>query len=302
MLLTAAAEMDIDLNTSWMIGDTAKDIEAGYRAGCRTILVEPPSRQRQIEGFDHPPDYRAINLKEAVTIVRMYGRSERDTQRKAELSEPGEVRTSTLSSESKAEVPSMDAQRTEEAFSKVRNEEIASKPDESSVVSTTTAADAEPVRDVEPAQEQEQEVQQEPAKEASDKSESESQVLPAEPEPVPAEPERGPSNGFILNNQDQDDKLRSILEDVEEQQSVESLLTAILEEIKTMQRRELYSDFSVMRLLAGIVQVLVLFCLIVTVWFLMSPKSQEGAVAFALGLAVVFQLMALTFYTMHGRK
>jgi D-glycero-D-manno-heptose 1,7-bisphosphate phosphatase len=39
MLRQAARELDIDLNRSWMIGDSASDVEAGSRAGCRTILL-----------------------------------------------------------------------------------------------------------------------------------------------------------------------------------------------------------------------------------------------------------------------
>jgi D-glycero-D-manno-heptose 1,7-bisphosphate phosphatase len=46
MLLRAAAELDIDLRRSWFIGDILDDVEAGNRAGCRTVLVdlgtEPP--------------------------------------------------------------------------------------------------------------------------------------------------------------------------------------------------------------------------------------------------------------------
>ena len=39
MLLTAAAEYNIDLSRSWMIGDILNDVEAGNRAGCKTILI-----------------------------------------------------------------------------------------------------------------------------------------------------------------------------------------------------------------------------------------------------------------------
>ena len=39
MLLAAAAELNIDLAGSWMIGDRTVDIEAGARAGVRTALV-----------------------------------------------------------------------------------------------------------------------------------------------------------------------------------------------------------------------------------------------------------------------
>lgn len=39
MLLEAAAEGDIDLSSSWMIGDSVSDVVAGRAAGVRTILV-----------------------------------------------------------------------------------------------------------------------------------------------------------------------------------------------------------------------------------------------------------------------
>lgn len=39
MLLQAAREHDIDLWESWMVGDSEKDVEAGRRAGCRTIQI-----------------------------------------------------------------------------------------------------------------------------------------------------------------------------------------------------------------------------------------------------------------------
>ena len=40
MLKRAAAEMQLDLATSWMVGDTVSDMLAGRNAGSRTILVE----------------------------------------------------------------------------------------------------------------------------------------------------------------------------------------------------------------------------------------------------------------------
>lgn len=39
MLLQAAREIGIDLSRSWMIGDSASDIEAGLRAGCSTAYI-----------------------------------------------------------------------------------------------------------------------------------------------------------------------------------------------------------------------------------------------------------------------
>lgn len=39
MLLEAAEKYGLDLSASWMVGDNEKDVEAGRRAGCRTVLV-----------------------------------------------------------------------------------------------------------------------------------------------------------------------------------------------------------------------------------------------------------------------
>ena len=39
MLFAAAGDHQVDLNSSWMIGDSEKDVEAGKRAGCRTARI-----------------------------------------------------------------------------------------------------------------------------------------------------------------------------------------------------------------------------------------------------------------------
>jgi len=48
MLLDAAAELELDLGSSWMLGDTDTDIAAGHAAGARTVLIEyPPSAHKR---------------------------------------------------------------------------------------------------------------------------------------------------------------------------------------------------------------------------------------------------------------
>jgi histidinol-phosphate phosphatase family protein len=39
MLLRAAAELNLDLSQSWMIGDALRDIQAGQRAGCKGCVL-----------------------------------------------------------------------------------------------------------------------------------------------------------------------------------------------------------------------------------------------------------------------
>ena len=80
------------------------------------------------------------------------------------------------------------------------------------------------------------------------------------------------------------------------------LLNSILEQMKNTQRTDMFVDFSIMRMLAGIVQMIVLLCLLISVWFLMSPARQNDQVLISLGFAMVLQMMALTFYIMQRRK
>jgi D-glycero-D-manno-heptose 1,7-bisphosphate phosphatase len=65
LLLQAARERQINLFASYLVGDRWKDIEAGRRAGCRTIFIDhgyPESKQVQ-------PDYQAPSLAEAAAWI-----------------------------------------------------------------------------------------------------------------------------------------------------------------------------------------------------------------------------------------
>lgn len=65
-LLTRAAERDgIVLAESFMVGDRWRDIEAGRRAGCRTILIGDGYQ----EGLKSQPDVRVNSLTEAVAWI-----------------------------------------------------------------------------------------------------------------------------------------------------------------------------------------------------------------------------------------
>ena len=69
MLLQAAGEHHIDLSRSWMIGDSPDDVEAGRRAGCRTILVRPGPAPAG-PGVDDPKASRVVgSLPEAADLL-----------------------------------------------------------------------------------------------------------------------------------------------------------------------------------------------------------------------------------------
>jgi D-glycero-D-manno-heptose 1,7-bisphosphate phosphatase len=65
MLLSAAGELDIDLSTSWMLGDTDSDITAGAAAGCATALIEYPPSAHKRSGTT-PADVCAPDIGTAV--------------------------------------------------------------------------------------------------------------------------------------------------------------------------------------------------------------------------------------------
>jgi D-glycero-D-manno-heptose 1,7-bisphosphate phosphatase len=66
MLLRAAAQLSIDLSSSWMVGDRWKDIRCGEAAGCRTVFVN----RNYTEEMNAVPDYWAADLLEAAFIIR----------------------------------------------------------------------------------------------------------------------------------------------------------------------------------------------------------------------------------------
>ena len=73
MLLKAARELDIDLSQSWMVGDSGRDIEAGQRAGCRTVRVRTRPSHHAVPGElndeDVQADYTVRNLVDAARVI-----------------------------------------------------------------------------------------------------------------------------------------------------------------------------------------------------------------------------------------
>ncbi|MCU0915824.1 MAG: HAD family hydrolase [Planctomycetes bacterium] len=220
MLLAAAAQMDLDLTRSWMIGNSDRDIEAGRRAGCQTILIRARSTEHAVPPGTRPaaqpqagrPDHIAVNLREAVNIIKRHHRS---VPERSAAPAPGTGAESTLAITS------------------------------AGILSLTGGLDADPRREDSPA---------------------------AAPLPAPVS------------------------------SRTDELLGDILEQLRRMQKREMFGEFSLMRLLAGILQVFVPFCLLLALWFLMGARRQDDSILLALAFAAVLQLMALTFYIMQGRR
>jgi len=205
MLLAAADEMGIDLGQSWLIGNSNRDIDAGLRAGCKTVLIDHPSHYKQPELSKSNPDYKAVNMKEVVNIVKKFHRSSHEPDNQAQP----------------APTP-----------------------------------------------------QTNPALQAAEQTQ---QQQPARPRTAPEE-QNTPGD------------------------RTERLLGDILRQLKSMQRADMFGEFSIMRLMAGVLQIIVLFCLLISVWLLMDPNRNGNSLFIALGFAMLLQLMSLTFYVMQRRK
>ena len=69
LLQAAAREHDIDLAASWLIGDILNDVEAGNRAGCRTILLDVGNETQWLRGPHRTPEHTASDLLDAATYI-----------------------------------------------------------------------------------------------------------------------------------------------------------------------------------------------------------------------------------------
>jgi D-glycero-D-manno-heptose 1,7-bisphosphate phosphatase len=65
LVLGAAAELNIDLKKSYVIGDRWRDIDCARAAGCRAIFIDRGYKEK----LRQAPDVTVANFKEAVNAV-----------------------------------------------------------------------------------------------------------------------------------------------------------------------------------------------------------------------------------------
>ncbi len=69
LIYRAACELAIDLHASWLMGDILDDVEAGRRAGCRTVLIDHGSETEWILTPERRPDHVVGDLAGAAQLV-----------------------------------------------------------------------------------------------------------------------------------------------------------------------------------------------------------------------------------------
>jgi len=202
-------------------------VEAGARAGCKTILVNQMS---PVDGFRRDqtkPDYIAVNMRETFNIIKKFTRS---AEQAAAPQPPSEAPAPPAASE------------------------------------TPSASEAQP----ELPQDSPEDVASGPAE-------------PAPPDPAPSDPVPAvPQQDLTSSN-------------------TEQLLKEISSQLRAMQRDDMFDEFSLVRLMAGVTQTAVPFCLLIALWFLLTVPRQYDPIFTALGFATVLQIMSLTL-NMHGRN
>jgi D,D-heptose 1,7-bisphosphate phosphatase len=251
MLLWAAREKDIDLERSWFVGDRYLDIKTGKAAGCFTILVDVPGKIREKLPDDPEPDRKAVNIREAVNIIRMH-----EFHQKAQ-----KVRTPELKSEQTPPIPTV-APALPPQMEPVMPESI-------------NSAASKPL-----------------PYESSEESPTESELpLNTEPAVLIAEPVDSPQ------------KPAETAEEIHSEgiEQMHRFLEEILHRLKGIDRAGLYPEFSISKLLAGMIQVVAIFCLIVSVGFWLNPKIGYEPVLVMIGYAVTLQLLVIALLLMHTR-
>ena len=71
LLLKAANDLNINLAESWMVGDSLTDIEAGKRAGCKTILIGRMKCELcRLMDEKNTPDYIVQDLYRMIDVIK----------------------------------------------------------------------------------------------------------------------------------------------------------------------------------------------------------------------------------------
>ncbi len=69
LLRRAARELDIDLDSAWLVGDILDDVEAGRRAGCRPILLDCGNETDWRTGPLRVPEHVVADLAAAAAVI-----------------------------------------------------------------------------------------------------------------------------------------------------------------------------------------------------------------------------------------
>ncbi|MBW8016663.1 MAG: HAD family hydrolase [Planctomycetes bacterium] len=265
MLMLAAEEMDIDLGYSWMIGDSYRDIEAGKQAGCRTILINSPTNPTIKEYSDPEADSIAVNIKEAANIIKM---CIRDGKLPFKVAKKRKVPNTRPAPEVETDTTTMMNQQSQAEAQQAQSEtKMQSQQKE-----TSTYPDA--------------------LDDHNDNNTKQQTYIPED-----NDYKRDDYREYDVHEGTYDES-----EDLTPEEVNTHLLRKIANRLGKHKQADMYEDFSMFKVFAGIVQIAVFFCLLISVWFMLDQTKEVSSVHTMIGYAIVFQLMAIAFYIMNWRK
>ena len=323
MILQAADKLNLDLSRSWLIGDTPRDIEAGRAAGVRTVLFKHPSHPASPDAdaaSDAKPDFEATSLAEAMEIV---GREA--FKRIATSGATASVTTSAITAsiprpnpEASANPPTGPAKTVIEIDEKddLAPEEASAIAETARVITPVASPVAAPVAGpvaapVPAAPEPSPPPAQAPIPEGASmtsaippqpqSSPPSPAIAPAAPSPMPAiastpadNPSPAPEPAPRPAAPAQHSPASRIPPELVAH--IETLLEQVLVEMRRG-REQPDADFSIPKLLAGIVQIVALGMLLV------AYINRDNAMSLPLiGFAIYFQILTITLLVMGRQK
>jgi D-glycero-D-manno-heptose 1,7-bisphosphate phosphatase len=226
MLLAAAKDLDLDLHNSWVIGDRPRDVEAGRRAGCRTVRIRTPRTSAAGEGHEDPvlADYTVRNLVDAARVVLREG----------------------------------DRGPAEAAGAREGAEEPRPAPEPTPTVAAASA-------------------------------------------PEPADNPGSEENPHDASDEAWSGRTAHQAADISTM-SDSGVRREILRHVRQFVRSREAEEFSLSKLFAGILQVLVFMPLLLCIWKMLSGQQAAAEAAVWALLAILLQVMSLTFFVMHRSR
>jgi D-glycero-D-manno-heptose 1,7-bisphosphate phosphatase len=281
MIFQAERQLALDLSRSWVVGDAPRDIDAGHAGGCRTVLVkngaltESPAAR---EPGEHAPDFEVESLREAMEVIARNRMTEDSPAEEAppQPIAPSEPEPEAAQPESSEPEPAPQAAEPEPEREPERPREPEPVTHEGSVETSypveekpvETAAEA-PAAAVAPrVQRSEPEPLTEPVvtPPVVDEEKDESHSEP-EPEPEPARPFTPPAPAAVeapattaVDDAENESPAPGAAASQRGKSRSEILLGQILDELRRRHEQP-EADFSVSKLMAGVVQVLALAAL-----------------------------------------
>lgn len=260
MIHQAERQLALDLGRSWVVGDAPRDIDAGRAAGCRTVLVTNtalPASPASWEDGAAKPDFEVRSLAEAIDVI------ERNMTPGAEpaapAAGPGQV----------ADAPSV-----------VRDDRGNLKiAPASSAPASSAAATAEPVEIAQAADAASSEARSVGAAPSSD--DAPPRMRADEVETVARGAPSAASAGSTLRP-----KARS-----------EVLLEQILDELRRRNEQHPDVDFSVSKMMAGVVQIIALAAMFIAY----IQRDHENGPGISILVAIFLQVLTISLLIM-GRQ